>query len=317
MFVSFLEENSTSFGKIEGESLNDWEKLEYIDEESLQVTEVYKKSIDEKFSFSFENAKEEKKIFGNSSKAERYWIKIQFVDEKVSSSRAAPPKTHRPAISKKTKNIKANPVQQSQNEKSCTLCKINLQTSKSLKKHLDSKSHLRRHKKLIDEMNIITVVKNPCDKEKITEIPIPRNKFYRASGEFHCKECDRLFTRKCYYTQHMNYAHSDVSKKFICYCGKKFETEQQLYDHSQKHNGTKAHKCPFCSASYNTKTDLKRHHIAHHEPSLLFRCEDCGNGFARHDHLQAHYKSHKTEGRTGMVPNPLKRFKRSFSDLEE
>lgn len=112
----------------------------------------------------------------------------------------------------------------------------------------------------------------------------------------HCEPCNKFFTHKCHYTQHVKTVHSGV-KPFKCQrCGKKFATENELTKHAAKHDGLKPFRCLQCPKSYNNKVDLKRHE-KNHEFYAPHPCEICGRGFVRRDHLEKHYQSHERKGK--------------------
>jgi len=111
--------------------------------------------------------------------------------------------------------------------------------------------------------------------------------------EFRCNICNKTFAKRCYFTQHNKTAHVG-HKPFKCAkCGKKYQSQELLDDHMNKHSGEKPFKCevPNCPKSFNHKTDLKRHSILHttEKPHV---CQQCGKGFVRKDHLQKHMGSH-------------------------
>ncbi|KAL7015646.1 hypothetical protein ACKWTF_016568 [Chironomus riparius] len=111
--------------------------------------------------------------------------------------------------------------------------------------------------------------------------------------EFRCNTCNKTFAKRCYFTQHNKTAHVG-HKPFKCVkCGKKYQTQELLHDHMDKHGSDKPFKCEIsnCPKSFNHKTDLKRHSILHtaEKPHV---CQQCGKGFVRKDHLQKHMGSH-------------------------
>jgi uncharacterized Zn-finger protein len=118
----------------------------------------------------------------------------------------------------------------------------------------------------------------------------------KSKVQFLCVPCNKTFSHKCHYTQHMKTVHTGV-KPYKCQrCGKKFATENELDRHAVKHDGLKPFRCVKCPKSYNNKVDLKRHE-KNHESQAPHPCEICGRGFVRRDHLEKHYQSHERKGK--------------------
>lgn len=118
-----------------------------------------------------------------------------------------------------------------------------------------------------------------------------------------CVQCNKTFTKVCYYVQHYK-AHHNGEKQFKCEkCGKGFNTNEELDKHFIQHNATdKRFKCDRCPKQFHYNADLKRHIQAHHihngKPHI---CQKCGKGFCRRDHLRKHIEIHSPE-KTRMDP---------------
>ncbi|KAF2881829.1 hypothetical protein ILUMI_24346 [Ignelater luminosus] len=113
----------------------------------------------------------------------------------------------------------------------------------------------------------------------------------KQPGLHKCFDCDKMFNKACYLTQHNKTFHSG-DKPFKCgRCGKRFSCEAQYQEHSSKHAGEKPYKCDLCPKQFNHKTDLRRH-MCLHTGQKPYACDTCGKGFIRKDHMLKHCETH-------------------------
>ncbi|XP_065164204.1 transcription factor Zelda [Atheta coriaria] len=110
-------------------------------------------------------------------------------------------------------------------------------------------------------------------------------------GVHKCFDCDKVFNKSCYLTQHNKTFHSG-DKPFKCTrCGKRFSVDEQYQEHLAKHAGDKPHKCDLCPKQFNHKTDLRRH-MCLHTGQKPYACDICHKGFIRKDHMLKHCETH-------------------------
>ncbi|KAJ8977160.1 hypothetical protein NQ317_013377 [Molorchus minor] len=140
------------------------------------------------------------------------------------------------------------------------------------------------------------------DYEESTGSPIISSTVVSKPGVHKCYDCDKMFNKACYLTQHNKTFHSGDKPYKCSRCGKRFSCEITYQEHLTKHAGDKPHKCDLCPKQFNHKTDLRRHMCLHtgHKP---YACDTCGKGFIRKDHMMKHCETHvrKTQSRLAAI----------------
>lgn len=118
-----------------------------------------------------------------------------------------------------------------------------------------------------------------------SEIPPP------GDDPLRCEQCNKVFNKACYLTQHNKTFHSG-EKPYKCQrCGKRFPCDQSHDEHMAKHIGDKPFKCTLCIKEFNHKTDLRRH-MCLHTGNKPYTCGICNKGFIRKDHMVKHGLTH-------------------------
>jgi len=120
--------------------------------------------------------------------------------------------------------------------------------------------------------------------------------FISRDGFHKCIDCNKVFNKACYLTQHNKSFHSG-DKPFKCVqCGKRFHNEELHGKHILMHGLTRKHQCDACPKVFAHRTDLKRHQCIH-TGKRPFKCEKCGKGFIRQDHMKKHRETHNKKSR--------------------
>ncbi|OXU17353.1 hypothetical protein TSAR_002310 [Trichomalopsis sarcophagae] len=128
--------------------------------------------------------------------------------------------------------------------------------------------------------------------QQVTSTNTNGSHYISENGLHKCIECDKVFNKACYLTQHNKSFHSGDKPFKCCMCGKRFVQEYLHAEHLQKHAGDKPYKCEICPKQFNHKTDLRRH-MCLHTGEKPYACDKCGKGFIRKDHMMKHLETHK------------------------
>ena len=116
---------------------------------------------------------------------------------------------------------------------------------------------------------------------------------------FACPQCNVRFAYSLEFTNHMQREHN-VEKPHRCKrCSECFPTENQLKLHRKQHSPVEEfHECTVCLKIFPTGRRLRAHRATHtreerYRPLKRYRCEICGEEFAKNYFLQIHLNYHR------------------------
>ena len=126
---------------------------------------------------------------------------------------------------------------------------------------------------------------------------------------FYCSICEKGFTRKGTYDQHVLLKHSDLQEFYTCdECNQNFSSRSNLERHSKnKHYVEQTeYACNICTKKFNRRDNLLQHERNEHnlrrnetiipgindsKESFNFQCKICGKEFDRKFTLRRHIES--------------------------
>ena len=130
----------------------------------------------------------------------------------------------------------------------CDFCEITFQTPNALTKHKRI-VHKAKPKKIKSEVYF------ECRDKTCSEKFKTYNKIKEHIAQNHtftCSACNESFKTK--YEEKMH-----VCKPFLCDCGKKFKTQQDVAAHEH-------HKCKYCDQPFPSKHAVIKHQPGHFDP---------------------------------------------------
>lgn len=149
--------------------------------------------------------------------------------------------------------------------------------------------------------------KGKSSSKKVPKIPTTTANIISNGDMQKCVDCNKVFVKACYLTQHVRSFHSG-DRPFKCsQCGKRFPDEEQHNRHATMHAMARKHKCESCPKIFAHKTDLKRH-LCIHTGKRPFKCDNCGKGFIRQDHMKKHQDTHNRKARVEKQRQAAQRF---------
>ncbi|XP_068627393.1 zinc finger protein 57-like [Battus philenor] len=213
----------------------------------------------------------------------------------------------------------------------CETCSLSFTTTSNLQKHVKTSSKhkiqlkLRKLRESAEDEgsaekqhSIIEQIIHSVNKER-EMFPCPQcdKKFQwrgnlarhlhshaaRAKGDLVCTPCNRTFSSKATYEQHMRISMKHVSEndfKYMCSeCGKRFSNKTRLRDHVMwDHLKNFIYKCAQCQKVFKSNTSLYLHkQNVHQKDQAGHLCQHCGKSFPNQAKLRAHVAGmHGREG---------------------
>ncbi|RXG73124.1 Zinc finger protein 91, partial [Armadillidium vulgare] len=114
---------------------------------------------------------------------------------------------------------------------------------------------------------------------------------------FKCEYCDKIFSKKWNWSQHMG-THDLSLRHYKCeHCAKSFSYSSTYVRHLKIHseNNTEVFSCLTCFKSFKSKAALKHHMKRIHEKIKNFVCNLCSKGFFDKNVYNYHMRLHKGE----------------------
>lgn len=96
-------------------------------------------------------------------------------------------------------------------------------------------------------------------------------------------------------------------------CSRRFRTYGHLKDHMSTHFNLKFYKCEICGEAFARKWSLKKHTYTH-SGEKPYQCELCPKRFADKSNLNTHIKRHENNLTNSFVSSEFGMDKRNFSD---
>lgn len=151
-----------------------------------------------------------------------------------------------------------------------------------------------------------------------SHLPLKKRRYvigrHSTDGKYPCPSCDRSFNHQGHLTQHCNAHHSGPMEQRCHICGKRFRLLEELEKHQLRHKEqNKTWECAHCPKKFNYKFDMIRHVKAVHTEAP-HRCEFCGKGVVRLDHLRLHEKKHRRMMKNAADKVPTTKRKREDND---
>ncbi|XP_075990036.1 uncharacterized protein LOC142985635 [Anticarsia gemmatalis] len=128
----------------------------------------------------------------------------------------------------------------------------------------------------------------------------------RVDGPFPCEQCGLQLEDSRAYHSHFRRTHPDKNRtKYpsmrtpcMCeVCGRMFQSQALLKDHTWVHTSERPFKCDICQKSFQKKQRLVAHQKVHSEVRATYVCGICGKQFSTHSNRQRHMFIH-----TGLKP---------------
>lgn len=130
-----------------------------------------------------------------------------------------------------------------------------------------------------------------CEEHKVEE---KKAKDKISKGRIICSMCGRRFNSEKTLNEHT--CGSNETKQFRCeLCRKAYISEARLRFHRRFHEGARPNHCAQCGKEFDNEGSLYYHTRMVHEGARPFCCEECGKRFYSNARLEAHKRVHSGE----------------------
>ncbi|CRK87611.1 CLUMA_CG001407, isoform A [Clunio marinus] len=216
---------------------------------------------------------------------------------------------------------------------SCEMCPKTFDQKENYKKHF-RRSHLKQaleeSGQLEEDGKLSTNSRLLCQCDICGKINISQEEHenhmlqHEKEARYKCRKCDEKFSSKKEARDHLNAAHLNDEKTFVCdTCSKAFKNRYQLILHTRSHTGEKPfecqicnrcfsmssnlqkhldthstekpYSCSFCNQSFKTQRSLKFHTVCYHQPEVKVKCPACDKSFVNKSYLKMHMQYHTGE----------------------
>ncbi|KAH9492978.1 hypothetical protein Btru_022805 [Bulinus truncatus] len=110
-----------------------------------------------------------------------------------------------------------------------------------------------------------------------------------SSTETICESCDKMFSNKNLFKEHLKAMHNQVKTTILCsYCGK-LVLKSRLKNHLEKVHEKPSYSCHICHRGF-LKRECLEGHLNKHSNSKPYICEYCGRKYAYSTSLSSHKK---------------------------
>ena len=120
-----------------------------------------------------------------------------------------------------------------------------------------------------------------------------RNGIKEGAPKYVCDQCNHSFCTRTSLIYHLQSEHLGTGSVKCYKCCLKFETQDQLNNHTKKIHFQESYKCDCCEKSFAKRENLIRHQIDHKSSDFMrcdFKCDKCNSLFTWKTSFQRHMK---------------------------
>jgi len=120
-----------------------------------------------------------------------------------------------------------------------------------------------------------------------------QNRIKEGALKYVCDQCNHSFCTRTSLIHHLQFEHPGTGSVKCYKCCLKFETQDQLDNHTEKIHFQETFECDSCEKSFAKKENLLRHQIDHKSSDYMrcdFKCDKCQSVFRWKTSFQRHMK---------------------------